>query len=67
MCAPAPARSRQCSAVDRGDGAVVDELASVLLAVRRGAAEPAAFRHAADVTAGPRGTFKLFAGAPNAG
>jgi len=49
--------------VDRGDGAVVDELASVLLAVRRGTAEPAAFRHAADVTAEPAAarTYKLFA------
>ncbi|HEX5587058.1 MAG TPA: type II secretion system F family protein [Acidimicrobiia bacterium] len=49
--------------VDRGAGAVVDELAAVLLAVRRGESEPAAFRHAAEVTAEPAAarTYKLFA------
>jgi tight adherence protein C len=49
--------------VDRGAGAVVEELGAVLLAVRRGESEPAAFRHAADVTAEPAAarTYKLFA------
>lgn len=49
--------------VDRGHGAVVEELAALLLAVRRGESEPAAFRHAADVTAEPAAarTYKLFA------
>jgi Flp pilus assembly protein TadB len=49
--------------VDRGAGAVVDELATVLQSVRRGASEPAAFRHAAEVTAEPAAarTYKLFA------
>lgn len=49
--------------VDRGAGAVVEELAAVLLAVRRGTAEPAAFRRAAELTperAAAR-TYKLFA------
>jgi tight adherence protein C len=55
--------------VDRGSGVVVDELASVLLAVRRGASEPAAFRHAADVTAEPAAarTYKLFAASAERG
>lgn len=49
--------------VDRGVGAVVDELHAVLLAVRRGASEPDAFRHAAAVTPEPAAarTYKLFA------
>lgn len=49
--------------VDRGTGAVVDELASVLLAVRRGASEPQAFRDAAEWTPEPAAarTYKLFA------
>lgn len=49
--------------VDRGAGAVVDELGAVLLAVRRGESEPVAFRHAAEVTAEPAAarTYKLFA------
>jgi tight adherence protein C len=49
--------------VDRGAGAVVDELAAVLLAVRRGESEPVAFRRAAEVTAEPAAarTYKLFA------
>ena len=49
--------------VDRGAGAVVDELASVLLAVRRGVSEPQAFRDAADWTPEPAAarTYKLFA------
>ena len=49
--------------VDRGAGAVVDELHGVLLAVRRGASEPAAFRHAAVTTPEPAAarTYKLFA------
>jgi tight adherence protein C len=49
--------------VDRGAGAVVDELHAVLISVRRGASEPAAFRHAASVTPEPAAarTYKLFA------
>ena len=49
--------------VDRGHGAVVDELAAVLTAVRRGTAEPAAFRRAAELTPEPAAarTYKLFA------
>jgi Flp pilus assembly protein TadB len=49
--------------VDRGAGAVVDELGSVLTAVRRGTPEPAAFRRAAELTAEPAAarTYKLFA------
>jgi tight adherence protein C len=48
--------------VDRGSGAVVEELAAVLTAVRRGTAEPAAFRRAADLTPEPAArTYKLFA------
>ena len=49
--------------VDRGAGAVVDELHGVLLAVRRGSSEPAAFRHAAATTPEPAAarTYKLFA------
>jgi hypothetical protein len=49
--------------VDRGLGAVVDELAAVLLAVRRGTPEPAAFRRAAELTPEPAAarTYKLFA------
>jgi Flp pilus assembly protein TadB len=49
--------------VDRGVGAVVDEFAAVLTAVRRGTPEPAAFRRAAELTAEPAAarTYKLFA------
>jgi tight adherence protein C len=49
--------------VDRGTGAVVDELQAVLLAMRNGIAEPAAFRRAADLTPEPAAarTYKLFA------
>jgi len=49
--------------VDRGVGAVVDDLASVLLAVRRGVSEPRAFRDAAEWTPEPAAarTYKLFA------
>ncbi len=49
--------------VDHGSGAVVAELDSVLLAVRRGTAEPAAFRRAAELTPEPAAarTYKLFA------
>jgi Flp pilus assembly protein TadB len=49
--------------VDRGAGAVVDELQAVLLSVRRGASEPGAFRHAAAITPEPAAarTYKLFA------
>jgi Flp pilus assembly protein TadB len=49
--------------VDRGRGAVVDELRDVLTAMRSGVAEPRAFRHAAEVTAEPAAarTYKLFA------
>lgn len=49
--------------VDRGTGAVVDELAAVLAAVRRGASEPRAFRDAAEWTPEPAAarTYKLFA------
>jgi len=49
--------------VDRGTGALVDELASALHAVRRGTSEPRAFRDAADRTPEPAAarTYKLFA------
>jgi tight adherence protein C len=49
--------------VDRGSGAVVEELRAVLTAVRRGTAEPAAFRRAAELTPEPAAarTYKLFA------
>ena len=49
--------------VDRGSGAVVDELQAVLLAMRNGVAEPAAFRRAAELTPEPAAarTYKLFA------
>ena len=49
--------------VDRGAGAVVDELQAVLLAMRNGIAEPAAFRRAAELTPEPSAarTYKLFA------
>jgi tight adherence protein C len=49
--------------VDRGAGAVVDELRDILLAVRRGTGEPMAFRNAAETTAEPAAarTYKLFA------
>jgi Flp pilus assembly protein TadB len=49
--------------VDRGTGAVVDELETVLLAMRNGVAEPTAFRRAAELTPEPAAarTYKLFA------
>ena len=49
--------------VDRGRGAVVDELDGVLRAVRSGTAEPEAFRRAAELTPEPGAarTYKLFA------
>jgi len=49
--------------VDRGSGAVIEELASVLAAVRRGTSEPAAFRRVAELTPEPAAarTYKLFA------
>jgi Flp pilus assembly protein TadB len=49
--------------VDRGSGAVVEELTAVLTAVRRGTSEPAAFRRAAELTPEPAAarTYKLFA------
>jgi tight adherence protein C len=49
--------------VDRGAGAVVDELQAVLLATRNGVSEPTAFRRAAELTPEPSAarTYKLFA------
>jgi Flp pilus assembly protein TadB len=49
--------------VDRGDGAVFDELNDVLVAVRHGTAEARAFRDAADITPEPSAarTYNLFA------
>ncbi len=49
--------------VDRGSGIMVEELADVLDALRRGVAEPVAFRHAADLTPEPAAarTYRLFA------
>ena len=49
--------------VDRGSGAVVEELASVLAWTRRGMREPDAFRRAADLTPEPSAarTYNLFA------
>ena len=49
--------------VDRGHGVVVDELGSVLAAMRNGVGEPEAFRHAAERTPEPAAarTYKLFA------
>lgn len=49
--------------VDRGRGAMVDELRAVMLAMRNGVAEPAAFRRAAELTPEPSAarTYKLFA------
>jgi tight adherence protein C len=49
--------------VDRGTGAVVEELTAVLAAMRNGVAEPAAFRRAAELTPEPAAarTYKLFA------
>jgi Flp pilus assembly protein TadB len=49
--------------VDRGTGAVVDDMRAVLLALSNGVAEPAAFRHAAELTPEPAAarTYKLFA------
>jgi Flp pilus assembly protein TadB len=49
--------------VDRGEGAVIDELESVLVAVRHGTPEARAFRDAADLTPEPNAarTYHLFA------
>ena len=49
--------------VDRGTGAVVEELRDVLASMRAGVAEPEAFRRAAEVTPEPAAarTYKLFA------
>ena len=49
--------------VDRGTGAVVEELTAVLAAMRNGVAEPEAFRRAAELTPEPAAarTYKLFA------
>ena len=49
--------------VDRGAGAVVEELTAVLAAMRNGIAEPEAFRRAAELTPEPSAarTYKLFA------
>ena len=49
--------------VDRGQGVVVDELRSVLAAMRNGVGEPDAFRRAAATTPEPAAarTYKLFA------
>lgn len=49
--------------VDRGEGAVIDELESVLVAVRHGTPEARAFRDAADITPEPNAarTYNLFA------
>jgi tight adherence protein C len=49
--------------VDRGEGAVIDELRGVLLAVRHGTPEARAFRDAADLTPEPNAarTYNLFA------
>jgi tight adherence protein C len=49
--------------VDRGRGAVVEELAAVLTSTRRGMREPDAFRRAAELTPEPSAarTYRLFA------
>ncbi len=49
--------------VDRGHGAVIEDLGDVLDAIRTGVSEPEAFHRAADVTAEPAAarTYKLFA------
>jgi Flp pilus assembly protein TadB len=49
--------------VDHGSGAVIDELAEILAAVRRGTAERTAFRRAAELTPEPAAarTYRLFA------
>src|SRR3989440_13028837 len=49
--------------VDRGTGAMVEELDSVLTWVRSGVSEPQAFRRAAELTPEPSvaRTYKLFA------
>jgi len=49
--------------VDRGEGAVIDELESVLVAVRHGTPEARAFCDAADITPEPNAarTYNLFA------
>src|SRR5439155_23776437 len=49
--------------VDRGTGAVVEELTLVLTSMRNGVAEPEAFRRAAELTPEPAAarTYKLFA------
>jgi Flp pilus assembly protein TadB len=49
--------------VERGEGAVVEELSDVLDALRHGVSEPAAFRRAAELTPEPAAarTYRLFA------
>ena len=49
--------------VDRGRGAVVEELGAVLASVRNGMSEAEAFRHAAEITPEPGAarTYRLFA------
>jgi tight adherence protein C len=49
--------------VERGEGAVVEELSDILDALRHGASEPAAFRRAAELTPEPAAarTYRLFA------
>ena len=49
--------------VERGQGAVIEELADVLDALRQGVSEPAAFRRAAELTPEPAAarTYRLFA------
>ncbi|HEX9467145.1 MAG TPA: type II secretion system F family protein [Acidimicrobiia bacterium] len=55
--------------VDRGAGAVVEELEGILRAVRSGVSEPDAFRRAAEVTPEPAAarTYKLLAAAAERG
>src|SRR5262249_30435405 len=55
--------------VERGAGAVGDELHAVLLAVRRGESEAAAFQRAAELTPEPGATrtYKLFAASAERG
>src|SRR5260370_40969897 len=55
--------------VDRGTGAMVEELDSVLTWVRSGVSEPQAFRRAAELTPEPSvaRTYKLFAAGAEAG
>src|SRR2546430_13476387 len=55
--------------VDRGTGAMVEELDSVLTWVRSGVSEPQAFRRAAELTPEPSvaRTYKLFAAGGDGG